>query len=150
MFNIKLIAVGKLKEAYLRNLEEKYKKIICNKHRLSIVEVPDESIPKNKGKAMNTLIKKREGSKILENISGSDYVIMLAIDGKSMDSQKLSRLVEEGAKKKEGNIAFVIGGSLGLDEEVLKKADIKISFSEMTFPHQLMRIILLEQIACYL
>lgn len=150
MYDIKLIAVGKLKEAYMRNLEEEYKKQIAKRHKLTVVEVPDESIPKNGGDGAAALVKFKEGSKIRENIGRDDYVIALAIDGRITDSKMLSQIVRTGTQKKEGKIVFVIGGSLGLEEQILERADIKISFSKMTFPHQLMRVMLLEQMAAYL
>jgi 23S rRNA (pseudouridine1915-N3)-methyltransferase len=110
------------------------------------VEVADEKTPDNASEVMETQIKLKEAERILKNIKDDSYCIALAIDGKKYNSVDFARHIEKLGVAGKSNIAFVIGGSLGLHESVLKRADEKISFSDMTFPHQLMRVILLEQI----
>lgn len=150
MSNIRIIAVGKLKEDYLKNKAGEYEKIIKKRNNFEMLELNDESIPKNAGEQVNILVKEKEAKKILAHIKNTDYVVALCIDGKVTRSTELKDIVGRGKNKSEGDVVFVIGGSLGLDEKVIKRADEKISFSKMTFPHQLMRIMLLEQIAHYL
>lgn len=150
MSNIRIIAVGKLKEDYLKKKASEYEKIIKKRNNFEMTELNDESIPKNAGKQANILVKEKEAKKILAHIKNTDYVAALCIDGKATCSTELKDIIERGKKRSEGDVVFVIGGSLGLDEKVIKRADEKISFSKMTFPHQLMRIMLLEQIAHYL
>ena len=147
---IKLIVVGKLKEDYLRNKAFEYERLIEKKNKIKVIELLDESIPKNEKESINGIVKEKEGDKILEQIKNTDYVIALCIDGKVTTSEKLREIVNKGKSKTNGDVVFVIGGSLGLDDRVVKRANEKISFSKMTFPHQLMRIMLLEQMATYL
>lgn len=147
---IKLIVVGKLKEDYLRNKAFEYERLIEKKNKIKVIELLDESIPKNAKESINAIVKEKEGDKILEQIKNTDYVIALCIDGKVTTSEKLREIVNKGKSKTNGDVVFVIGGSLGLDDRVVKRANEKISFSKMTFPHQLMRIMLLEQMATYL
>lgn len=147
---IKLIVVGKLKEDYLRNKAFEYERLIEKKNKIKVIELLDESIPKNAKESINGIVKEKEGDKILEQIKNTDYVIALCIDGKVTTSEKLREIVNKGKSKTNGDVVFVIGGSLGLDDRVVKRANEKISFSKMTFPHQLMRIMLLEQMATYL
>lgn len=150
MSKIKLIVVGKLKEEYLKKKEYEYIKVINKNNKIELIELMDESIPKNAKDSMNELIKEKEGNKILENIKNTDYVVALCIEGKVTTSAMLGDIVKKGETSVTGDIVFVIGGSLGLDEKVVKRANAKVSFSKMTFPHQLMRIMLLEQMADYL
>lgn len=147
---IKLIVVGKLKEDYLKNKAFEYERLIEKKNKIKVIELLDESIPKNAKESINGIVKEKEGDKILEQIKNTDYVIALCIDGKVTTSEKLREIVNKGKSKTNGDVVFVIGGSLGLDDRVVKRANEKISFSKMTFPHQLMRIMLLEQMATYL
>lgn len=147
---IKLIVVGKLKEDYLRNKAFEYERLIEKKNKIKVIELLDESIPKNAKESINAIVKEKEGDKILEQIKNTDYVIALCIDGKVTTSEKLREIVNKGKSNTNGDVVFVIGGSLGLDDRVVKRANEKISFSKMTFPHQLMRIMLLEQMATYL
>jgi 23S rRNA (pseudouridine1915-N3)-methyltransferase len=147
---IKLIVVGKLKEDYLRNKAFEYERLIEKKNKIKVIELLDESIPKNAKESINAIVKEKEGDKILEQIKNTDYVIALCIDGKVTTSEKLREIVNKGKSNTNGDIVFVIGGSLGLDDRVVKRANEKISFSKMTFTHQLMRIMLLEQMATYL
>ena len=144
--NIKIITVGKIKEPFYKDAVSEYAKRLSKYCKLTITEVADEKTKENATSRENDIVLKKEGERIINNISESDYVIALAIDGKMLDSvqfaDKLNALGLEGIS----NICFVIGGSLGLHKAVLDRADYKLSFSDMTFPHQLMRVILLEQI----
>ncbi|QEK13481.1 23S rRNA (pseudouridine(1915)-N(3))-methyltransferase RlmH [Crassaminicella thermophila] len=143
--NITIIGVGKIKEKYLVSAINEYKKRLSRYCKLNIVEVSDEKAPENLSDKEMDNIKKVEGEKIFKHIKEGMYVIALDIKGKMLSSEafadKLQRLGVQG----NSNIAFIIGGSLGLSKEILKRADFKLSFSPMTFPHQLMRVILLEQ-----
>ncbi|TDT63256.1 23S rRNA (pseudouridine(1915)-N(3))-methyltransferase RlmH [Fonticella tunisiensis] len=144
--NITIISVGKLKEKYLREGIEEYKKRLTRYCSIDIIEVPDEKAPENLSEREEEQIKEKEGQGILKHIRESAYVIALDIKGKMLSSEELSGLLGELALSGNSSIAFVIGGSLGLSKEVLNRANYKLSFSKMTFPHQLMRLILLEQV----
>lgn len=144
--NINIICVGKLKEKYLKDALAEYKKRIERYAKISIIEVADEKAPENLSRAEEEMVKRKEGERILGCLKGSQFVIALAIDGKMLDSVELSELINNTAVRGTSSFCFIIGGSLGLSDEVLKASDIKLSFSKMTFPHQLMRVILLEQI----
>lgn len=143
---IRILTVGKIKEKYLTDGIAEYAKRLSRYCKLTFVQVPDEKTPDKASDALNEQIKDTEGERLMKNIREQDYVIALAIDGKQLDSvelsEKLGRLGVEG----KSCIDFVIGGSLGLSQRVLGRADFKLSFSRMTFPHQLMQMILLEQI----
>jgi len=143
---IKILCVGKLKERYLREAADEYIKRLSPYARLTVVEAADEKTPDSPTERQSELIKDTEGARILKSVRDDDCVIALAIDGKEYSSEAFSELIEKKAAEGKGRIAFVIGGSLGLSEAVLKRADLKLSFSAFTFPHQLMRVILLEQI----
>ena len=123
-----------------------YTKRLSRYCSLSITEVADEKTKEQASDVECAIIKDREGERILKSIREDGYVIALAIDGKNLDSVELSKKIENLALTGKSNLYFVIGGSLGLSDEVMKRADYKLSFSRMTFPHQLMRVILLEQI----
>lgn len=144
--NIKIIAVGKLKENYLKEGIAEYLKRLKPYAKVEIIEVAEEKEPANASPADEIMIKGREGERILEKVKPGSYLIALAIDGKQLSSEELADKLDNLALEGKSDIAMVIGGSLGLSEEVLKKADFKLSFSKMTFPHQLMRLILMEQI----
>lgn len=144
--NINIIAVGKLKEKYLKEAVSEYSKRLSKYCRLDIIEVSDEKAPENMSQAEEVAVKEREGQAILKHVKSDTYVIALAIEGKMLSSEALADFINDLGIKGRSNIAFIIGGSLGLSDEVLKRADFKLSFSPMTFPHQLMRVILLEQI----
>lgn len=144
--NITVISVGKLKEKYLKEAIQEYSTRLTKYCKLDIIEVPDEKAPENMSAAEEDIVKLKEGQNILKNIKDDTYVIALAIQGKQLSSEKFSELISDLGLRGKSNIAFVIGGSLGLSEEVLKRADYHLSFSAMTFPHQLMRVILLEQV----
>ena len=143
---IRVVSVGKIKEKYLRDGIAEYSKRLSRYCKLEIIELKDEKTKENSSAKEDELVKQTEGERILKNIPEDSFVIALAIDGKMLDSVELSKKINELGLRGISNITFVIGGSLGLDDRVLKKADFKLSFSPMTFPHQLMRMILLEQI----
>jgi len=145
-FNIKLVVVGKVKEDFYRKKLEEYYKTISKKNNFQVVELSDESMPSNPSQAVIDKIKIKEGDKILQQIKGNDYVIALCIDGKSTDLSLMKKQIEKARSAQCENVVFIIGGSLGLDEKVVNRANYKMSFSNMTFPHQLMRVILSEQI----
>ncbi len=143
---IKILSVGKIKEKYLTEGIKEYSKRLSRYCKLSFYQVADEKTPDHASDALNTQIKDTEGERLMKNIREQDYVIALAIDGEMMDSVELSKKIERLGVEGKSSIAFVIGGSLGLSNSVQKRADLKLSFSPMTFPHQLMQMILLEQI----
>lgn len=143
---ITVIAVGKIKEKYFTGAIEEYAKRLSRYCKLELIEVADEKTPDGASETMELQIKEKEGERILQRMPDGAYVIALAIDGKMLDSEELAAQMERWNVGGISHIAFVIGGSLGLAPAVLKRADFKLSFSKMTFPHQLMRVILLEQI----
>ena len=143
---ITILCVGKIKEKYFRDAIAEYEKRLGRYCKLEIVEVADEKTPDRASEALNTQIKDTEGERLMKHIREQDYVIALAIDGKMVDSVELSQKIEKLGVSGVSSITFVIGGSLGLSDKVLRRADYKLSFSKMTFPHQLMQMILLEQI----
>lgn len=143
---ITIVCVGKIKEKFYRDALAEYTKRLSRYCSLSITEVADEKTKEQASDVECAIIKDREGERILKSIREDGYVIALAIDGKNLDSVDLSKKIENLALTGKSNLYFVIGGSLGLSDEVMKRADYKLSFSRMTFPHQLMRVILLEQI----
>ena len=143
---ITLVTVGKIKEKYFTDAIAEYSKRLSRYIKLEIVEVVDEKTPDNASEAVERQIRQKEGERIQKKLSDDAYVIALTIDGKKLDSVQFSRKLEKLGVDGVSHIQFVIGGSLGLCEEVLQKADFKLSFSDMTFPHQLMRVVLLEQI----
>ena len=143
---ITIVCVGKVKEKYFTGAIDEYSKRLSRYCKLEIVEVPDEKTPDGASEAVNQQIKEKEGRRILDKIPEDAYVMVLAIEGKQPDSVELSQKIEKLGIRGESHIVFVIGGSLGLSSEVMKRANEAISFSRMTFPHQLMRVILLEQV----
>ncbi|WP_409227322.1 23S rRNA (pseudouridine(1915)-N(3))-methyltransferase RlmH [Gudongella sp. SC589] len=144
--NIDVVAVGKIKEKYLNEGIKEYSKRLSRYCSLGIIEVDDEKAPENLSHKEMEMIKDREGEKILSKIPSGAYVVALAIEGKQLSSEALSEKLGDIMVEGNSHIIFVIGGSLGLSKEVLKRANLKLSFSKMTFPHQLMRMILMEQI----
>ncbi|MGM9535842.1 MAG: 23S rRNA (pseudouridine(1915)-N(3))-methyltransferase RlmH, partial [Intestinibacter sp.] len=143
---INIVCVGKIKEKYLKLGIDEFKKRLSKYCKLDIVELDDEKAPENLSDKEMEMIKDKEGKKILAKIKDTSYVIALAIDGKNLSSEELADTINKLGIRGVSNITFVIGGSLGLSDEVLSRADYKLSFSKMTFPHQLMRLILLEQV----
>lgn len=144
--NITLITVGKIKEKFYRDAIDEFVKRLSRYCKLRIIEVADENTPNNAPEAIEEQIKNKEGERILKNITDSMHVIALAIEGKECSSVQLAEKLERMGIEGTSDICFVIGGSLGLSKEVYKRADELLSFSPMTFPHQLMRVILLEQV----
>lgn len=144
--NIKIITLGKIKEKYLKDAIDEYSKRLSRYAKLSIVELADEKTPDNASEKEEEGIKNIEGEKILKNIDDNSYVIALNLQGKELTSPQFSSLISSLGVEGNSNISFIIGGSLGLSQSVLKRADYKLCFSKMTFPHQLFRVMLLEQI----
>ena len=144
--NITLISVGKLKEKYLKLGIEEFAKRLSKYCKLEMIELDDEKCPENLSPKDMLIVKDKEGKKILSKVKGNSYVIALAIDGKNLSSEELADTMGKLAVRGHSNVTFVIGGSLGLSDEVMKRADYKLSFSRMTFPHQMMKLILLEQV----
>lgn len=143
---ITICCVGKVKEKFYCQAIDEYSKRLSRYFKLEVKEVADEKTPDNASDTVNDIIKAKEGERLLSCIKDEAYVIALAIDGKMLDSVQLSQKIDNLGISGKSDIVFVIGGSLGLDKRVLDRADFKLSFSPMTFPHQLMRVILLEQI----
>ncbi|MGN0379439.1 MAG: 23S rRNA (pseudouridine(1915)-N(3))-methyltransferase RlmH [Butyrivibrio sp.] len=143
---ISIICVGKIKEKYFSSAVEEYVKRLSRYCKLQIVELADEKTPEGCPAAIEEQIKAKEGARILDSLKGDEYVISLAIKGKKTDSEGFAGMIEKLCVDGVSHIAFVIGGSLGLDKKVLDRSDFLLSFSDMTFPHQLMRVVLLEQI----
>ena len=144
--NITVIAIGKLKEKYWQDAVKEYSKRLGAYCKLNIIELKESPLAANPSKADEEAVKKAEGAAILDKISKGDYVITLEIKGKGLSSEQLADKIDTLGLDGKSSIVFVIGGSLGLSTEVSKRADFKLSFSAMTFPHQMMRVILLEQI----
>ena len=145
--DIKLIVVGNVKERYYQNKIDEFLKQIQKKCPVRFICIKDESIPKNASDAAMQKVKDTEGIKIFEHICNSDYVVALCIDGKKTDNETIRRQREDAQNKGKTSVTYIIGGSLGLSEAVIRRADEKMSFSNMTFPHQLMRVMLLEVLA---
>ncbi len=144
--NITILCIGKLKEKYWRDAQTEYSKRLKRFASLQITELKESPLPANASPADEEAVKESEGASILAKIKPSDYVISLEIGGRALSSTQLSAKIEDLGLQGKSSIVFVIGGSLGLSSAVSRRADFKLSFSAMTFPHQMMRIILLEQI----
>lgn len=147
MQGIKILCVGKVKEKYLRDGIAHYLRQIRRRYPVEIVECDDAPTPDGASKAAERQIREKEGGRLLEKIKEGDYVIALCIDGKHYPSDVWQERIRNRIRLVSGSLVFVIGGSLGLSETVERRADEKLSFSAMTFPHQMMRMILCEQIA---
>ena len=143
---ITILTVGKIKEKYLRDAIAEYSKRLSRYAKLEIIEVADEKTPDNASETVETNIKNKEAERLLKYIRDDDYLITLEIKGKQLTSEELAQKIDVLGVQGTSHIIFAIGGSLGLGEEVLKRSNYALSFSKMTFPHQLMRVILLEQI----
>lgn len=146
VMKIKIISVGKLKEKYLIDGVNEYLKRLKSYCKVEIYEVSDEKIPYHPSPSDEMIVKKKEGKRVLDKVKQDDYMILLDIKGDCLDSIEFSRKIEKCMIEGKSSIAFVIGGSLGHCQEVYNRADYKLSFSSMTFPHQLMKLILVEQI----
>ncbi|MBO1870849.1 23S rRNA (pseudouridine(1915)-N(3))-methyltransferase RlmH [Lachnoanaerobaculum sp. Marseille-Q4761] len=143
--NINIVAVGSIKEKFFKDAVSEYAKRLSRYVKLNIIEVKDEKTPAMASALEEEKIKEVEAERILSKLTNS-YVVALTIDGKKYSSEELAKRMEKYDILSKGNLSFIIGGSLGLHKSVIDRADEKLSFSEMTFPHQLMRVILLEQI----
>lgn len=143
---IRVIGCGRIKEKWMRDGLAEYAKRIGAYDKLEVLEVADEKAPESNSDAENEMVKVKEGRKILKLIREDEFVILLDLAGKTMDSEKLSAFVEELYVKGKSRIVFVIGGSLGVSKELIDRADFRWKLSDNTFPHQLCRIIVLEQI----
>ena len=143
---ITIICVGKIKEKFYTEAVREYSKRLSRYCSLNIIEVADEKTKEQASETEITLVKKKEGERILKALHEDGYVIALAINGTQSDSIGLAEKIEKLGLSGISHVYFIIGGSLGLSDEVLSRADEQLSFSKMTFPHQLMRVILLEQI----
>ena len=143
---ITVIAVGKIKEEFYTDAIAEYSKRLSRYCRLEVIQVADEKTPDGASEAQERQIKEKEGSRILAQIKDGAYVIALAVQGTMLSSEQLASKLNKLGVDGQSQIVLIIGGSLGLSDEVLKRADYHLSFSPMTFPHQLMRVILLEQI----
>jgi len=143
---VTIIVVGKLKEKYLVDGCREYLKRLGRYAKFKITELADEPCPAKASPAEEEQVKQKEGEKIIAVLPGDSYVIALDVAGEKTDSPGLARRVEKLAIQGKSHLTFIIGGSLGLSETVLRRADWRLSFSDLTFPHQLMRLILLEQL----
>ena len=143
---ITVIAVGKIKEKFYRDAVAEYAKRLAKYCRFEIIEVEDEKTPDRAGAVLEDRIKEKEAERILRHVKADAHVVSLEIQGRKMDSASFAASMEKLGTYGKSHIQFIIGGSLGLHESVTARADEGISFSDMTFPHQLMRVILLEQV----
>lgn len=143
---ITVLAVGKIKEKYFTNAAQEYSKRLSRYCKLEIIETADEKTPDGASEHENCLIRMKEGARLKKYIKADAYVIVLAIDGKQTSSEGFADKIDKLGIAGTSHITFIIGGSTGLDDGILANADEKLSFSMMTFPHQMMRVILLEQI----
>ena len=143
---ITILTVGKIKEKYLKDAISEYQKRLSKYCKLEIVEVADEKTVENASETVEDMIRGKEAQRILKYVKEDAYVITLEIHGKQLSSEELADKIEKLGVQGTSHIIFIIGGSIGLGEEVIKRSDYALSFSKMTFPHQLMRVILMEQI----
>lgn len=142
----RIACVGRIKEDYFSKLIDVYRREICKRDSLEICEVPDERIPQKSGEKVNSLILQAEADRLKKVINPDDYIIVLCIDGKKTSTDMLQQQVRKAEDREYRTVTFVIGGSLGLADEIVKMADYRFSVSDMTFPHQLMRVALAEQL----
>ena len=143
---ITILTVGKIKEKYLKDAIDEYRKRLCKYCKLEIIEVQDEKTPDNASEVVEDMIRAKEAERILKHIKDDAYVVTLEIQGKQLTSEELAEKIEKLGVQGTSHIMFVIGGSIGLGKDVLNRSNYALSFSKMTFPHQLMRVILLEQV----
>lgn len=142
----KIICVGKIKETYYVNIIENYRKQIEKFHEIKIIQYDDEKIPQNASEVIKQRIVEKESRLCMTGIEKGDYVIALCIDGKKCTKKEFSKKIDDIRERGYQTVTFLIGGSLGMSEALIRKADFKLSFSDMTFPHQLMRVMLMDQI----
>ena len=143
---IKIVTVGKLKEKYLKDGIAEYSKRISRFATVEMVELADEKTPDRASDSENEKILDLEGNRILSKIGDREFVVVLAIEGKTLSSEEFSKQLEQASINGFSTLTFVIGGSLGLSKEVKKRANLSVSFGRLTLPHQLMRLVLTEQI----
>lgn len=143
---ISIISVGRIKEKFYTDAIAEYAKRLAKHCKLEQIEVPDEKAPENLSEKEALQIKEKEGERILAKVPDGAYVMCLAIEGKHLTSEALAEKISQIGMNGDSHIVFIIGGSLGLSPRVLARADFKLSFSHMTFPHQLMKVVLIEQI----
>ena len=143
---IKVVTVGKLKEKYLKDVISEYSKRISRFAKLEMIELADEKTPDKASESENQKILEIEGQRILSKVGDRDFVIVLAIEGKTFSSEEFSKQLEEASIKGFSTLTFIIGGSLGLAQDVKNRANLSVSFGRLTLPHQLMRLVLVEQI----
>lgn len=146
MYHITILSVGRLKEKYLKEGTEEYLKRLSAYARVNVVEVPEEAFAENITEAEQERVKQKEAERLERHIQPRTYTVALDLNGKELSSQEMSALLEKLALEGRGDVTFIIGGSLGLHQTVLERSNMRLSFSRMTFPHQLMRLILLEQV----
>ena len=142
---VSIICVGKIKEKFYTDAILEYTKRMKRFADFQIIEVPDEKIPDNASEKEKELVKDREGKKILEKLKGDEFVVTLCIEGKTLSSTELADTIKN-AYQNTNHIAFILGGSLGLSDDAKNKSSLRLSFGRMTLPHQLMRVVLVEQI----
>lgn len=146
MMNLTILCIGKLKERYWTEAVCEYSKRLSRYCDLSVEELKEEKAPQNPSLAEEEAVKQEEGRRMLSRIKEHSFVTALDVRGKAFSSEELASQMEQLGLEGKSSLTFLIGGSLGLSEEVLSRADLRLSFSRMTFPHQMMRVILLEQI----
>lgn len=144
--NIHIVCVGKCRERFWKEAVSEYSKRLSRFCKLTVTELADEKIPDNAGSAAEAAVLEKEGERILSALRPNEFVVTLCVEGRQKDSVQFAEFVRESALAGKSNLAFVIGGSLGLAEAVKQRSGLRLSFSEMTFPHQMMRVILLEQL----
>lgn len=143
---ISIVTVGKIKEKFLKDAIAEYSKRLGKYCKLEIIEVADEKTPDNASEVVEDLIRAKEGERILKQVKEDSFVITLEINGKQLTSEELAHKIDSLGIQGQSHLTFIIGGSIGLGKDVLARSNYALSFSKMTFPHQLMRVILLEQI----
>ncbi len=143
---ITVISVGKLKEKYWKGAVEEYGKRLSRYGNLNLIEVADEKCPENASREDRNIIRRKEGERILAKIPEGAFLVTLEIGGKEMDSEEFAKVLDTLPHRGHSHVAFVIGGSLGLEPELCRKSGLSLSFGPMTFPHQLMKVLLMEQI----
>lgn len=146
MLNVTILAVGKIKEKFLSDAIDEYSKRLGRYCRLEIIRVKDDPTPDNPTDKERDIVLKREGERLIEKIPKGAYIIPLCIEGKQKSSKEFAKIMSDIPSGGKSEVVFIIGGSMGLWDRIKDMADIKLSFSKMTFPHQLMCVILLEQL----
>lgn len=143
---IKIIAIGRIKEKAMQQLINEYMKRLQPYTKLEIIEVNDEPAPQSNSAAQNELVKEKEGQRVLDKIKDQEYVILLDVAGRMMDSEQLAEKLSQIQTYQSSDITFVIGGSLGLSKQLMQRSNLRLKLSDMTFPHQIVRLLILEQI----